>query len=369
MVGAGATLGDLLAAPRAVYADDLHWVEPLYWERRSALHPKHPLFAHLRWQSWVAFDGQRPIARISAQLDALHEARYNERAGYFGLFDVPNNPPLAKALLQTAENWLRDQGASRVVGPFNLGINQELGLLVEGFDSPPYFMMPHGRPYFAALLEDAGYRRAQEMLAYLIRPDFDAPPVMRRLIERQRQRMTVSTLDRKQLDTQIEMMRQIFNDAWADNWGFVPFTEAEFSALGRELAMLLTDDAVQIAYYDGEPAAFIVMLPNINEAIADLGGRLLPFGWAKLLWRLKVRHPRTSRVPLMGVRKAFQNRPVGSALAMAVMDAVRHGATRRGVRQVEMSWILADNQGMRSICETIGGHISKRYRMYENTID
>ncbi|MEM1232040.1 MAG: N-acetyltransferase [Pseudomonadota bacterium] len=367
-VGAGASLRDLLAAPRAVYADDPHWVEPLYWERHSAFSEKHPLFEHLQWQAWVAFEGNRPIARISAQIDALHEDRHGDRAGYFGLFDAPDDPVLASALFATAEDWLRSRGATRAVGPFNLNINQELGLLVEGFETPPYFLMPHGRPWFEGLALGAGYRCAQEMLAYTIDPDFDAPAVMRRLIDRQGERLQVAPLDRSQLDAQISVMREIFNDAWQDNWGFVPFTAAEFRALGRELAMLLTDDAVQIASYRGEPAAFIVMLPNINEAIADLKGRLLPLGWLKLLWRLKVRHPSTSRVPLMGVRREFQNRPIGSALAMAVMDAARQGAIVRGVREVEMSWILADNQGMRKICETIGGRVSKRYRMYEKAL-
>jgi hypothetical protein len=160
----------------------------------------------------------------------------------------------------------------------------------------------------------------------------------------------------------------VFNDAWSENWGFVPFTREEFVAVGREMLMLIPTDFIQIAEVDGEPAAFIVLLPNINEAIADLNGRLLPFGWAKLLWRLKVRYPQSGRVPLMGVRRAFHHTRLGPGLAFAVIDAVRQPALREGFREVELSWILDDNEGMRNIIENIGGAVSKRYRMYEKPL-
>ena len=169
-------------------------------------------------------------------------------------------------------------------------------------------------------------------------------------------------------DRDLTAMCDIFNDAWANNWGFVPFTHDEFLTIGHEMLLVISDDFIQIAEVDGEPSAFIVMLPNINEAIADLNGRLLPFGWAKLLWRLKVRYPHSARVPLMGVRQKFHHTRVGPGLAFAVIHAVRNASVARGIKRIEMSWILENNAGMRNIIETIGGKVSKRYRMYEKDL-
>jgi hypothetical protein len=249
------------------------------------------------------------------------------------------------ALFGAAEDWLRSEGMQRVYGPFNLHVNEEVGLLVEGFSTPPFVLMGHALPWYGQALEAQGYKPVKDLLAYHIRPDFEAPGVMTK-----------------------EVMRQIFNDAWEHNWSFVPLAEAEWRDTVTTLAKLMPDEYIQIAEYDGEPVAFIVALPNLNEAARDLGGRLLPFGWLKLLWRLKVRHPRTARVPLMGVRQSFQHSRLGPTLAFMVIDAVRQALHQRGVRDVEMGWILEDNDGMRNIIETIGGQAYKRYRMYEKEL-
>jgi hypothetical protein len=361
-------LDEFLRVPFELYAHDPHWVPPLFFERRDALSPKHPFFAHAEWQPFVAYQHGRPVGRISAQIDRLHEERYGERAGYFGMLEAPDVPEVFAALLGAAEDWLRGRGATRVVGPFNLGINQELGVLVEGFDSPPYFMMPHSRPYYGDAIEAHGYARAQDLLAYLISTGFTAPPVMTSLTTRVAARVRLREVRRKALDADLEILRDIFNDAWSQNWGFVPFTREEFRAIGREMLLIIPDDFIQIAEVDGVPAAFIVLLPNLNEAIADLGGRLLPFGWARLLWRLKVRYPRTGRVPLMGVRRAHHHTRLGPGLAFLVIDAARQAARRKGLQEVELSWILDDNLGMRNIIDAIGGQVSKRYRMYEKPL-
>jgi hypothetical protein len=191
---------------------------------------------------------------------------------------------------------------------------------------------------------------------------------MTRLAERVSEKVVLRTLRRKQLAQEAAIMLEIFNDAWANNWGFVPLAHDEFLDTVKTLAALMPDDYVQIAEYEGRPVAFIVALPNINEAIRDLGGKLLPFGWVKLLWRLKVRHPRTARVPLMGVRQEFQHSRLGPTLAFMVIDAVRKALHARDVTDVEMGWILEDNDGMRNIIETIGGEAYKRYRVYEKIL-
>ncbi|MFU8813700.1 MAG: N-acetyltransferase [Pseudomonadales bacterium] len=361
-------LDDFLAVPFDLYRDDPQWVPPLTFERRQALSPKHPFFAHADWQAWVAYQGGRPVGRVTAQLDRLFEERHGKRVGYFGMIEAPDAAEVFAALLGTAESWLRERGALSVVGPFNLGVNQEVGLLVDGFDTPPYFMMPHSRPYYGAALEAQGYRGVQDLLAYLIDPVFENPPVMAGMLRRVQARADLRPLRRKQADEDLEILRDIFNDAWSQNWGFVPFTREEFNAIGREMLLIIPEDFIQIAEVQGEPAAFMVLLPNLNEAIADLGGKLWPFGWAKLLWRLKVRYPRSGRVPLMGVRRAYHHTTLGPGLAFAMMEAARAAAVRKGLREIELSWILDDNMGMRNIIESVGGYVSKRYRMYEKPL-
>lgn len=367
-VASGAARRAFLALPASLYRDDPHWIAPLRVEERQRVFGNNPLFEHAAAQAWLAWRGGRPVGRITAQIDRLQQQVYQEPVGLFGMLEAENDPDVFAALFAAAESWLQAAGCTRVLGPFNLSINEEIGLLVDGFDVPPFVMMGHGRRYYPARVLEQGYRSIQELLTYTIAPDFEAPVVMTRLAARVAGEVRVRPLRRKQLHAELEILRDLFNDAWAHNWGFVPFTPAEFRALGKVLAALLRDDQVQIAELDGRPVAFIVALPNVNEAARDLGGRLLPWGWAKLLWRLKVRGLRSARVPLMGVRREFQQSRLGPTLAFLVIDAVRKGLTRRGVETVEMGWILEGNSGMRNIIETIGGAVYKRYRVYQKDL-
>ncbi len=368
-VHGAAALDDFIAVPRGIFKADPAWIQPLTLERRLHLSARsNPYFQHARWQAWTAWREGEPVGRISAQIDTLHLERYRDATGFFGMLDAEDSQETFGALLETAEGWLREQGIRRVRGPFNLSINHEMGVLVDGFDTPPFFMMGHARPYYAARIEEAGYRKAIDALAYLIAQDYGSE-TMRRLIAATAHRAKVRPLDLKRFDDDLSLLRDIFNDAWAENWGFVPFTEAEFEDLGRAFRFLIDPDMIQIAEVDGEAAAFIVLLPNINEAIRGLQGSLFPVGWAKLLWRLKVRYPETFRVPLMGVRRKYQRSRLGSALAFLVIEAVRPSVNRHRVRELELSWILESNAGMRSIIESIGGRAYKRYRVYERNLD
>jgi hypothetical protein len=290
------------------------------------------------------------------------------KAGFFGLLEAVDDEVFS-ALFETAENWLRDRGMQQVTGPFNLNINQDLGILVEGFDTPPYVMTGHAPSYYGPAIEKCGYQPVQDLLAYeLSSGTLTIPRVMQALINRTGERIKTRNLDLKNKEAELEVMRDIFNDAWQNNWNFVPFTRKEFSAVGKELLMVVPGDFIQIAEIDGEDSAFTVLLPNINEAIADLNGRLFPFGWAKLLWRLKVRFPKSARVPLMGVRQKYQNTRFGPALAYMTIKGVMDAGTARGLERAEMSWILDHNHGVRNIIESIGGEITKRYRMYEKPL-
>ena len=362
------TLTDFIRAPHAPQGSDPNWVPPLEVMRREDFSPKHPFFLHAEWQPFVAYRDGRPVGRISAQIDRLYHEHHDPCTGFFGLIEGIDDADLFRALTEAAEYWLRDRGMTRILGPFNLGINQEVGLLVDGFDTPPYFLMGHAQPHYASHLEALGYRGCQDMLAYLAPPDFKLPRVFARLLKSIDDQAVIRPLDRSRKAEELEAVRDVFNDAWAANWSFVPFTKEEFEAVGNELMYVVPDDLALIAEHQGRAVGFIIMVPNINEAIADLGGRLLPFGWAKLFWRLKVRFPKTSRVPLMGVRREYHNQPLGTGLAIALIEACRTNAYARGVRMVETSWILEDNHGMRKIMEHIGGEISKRYRMFEKEL-
>jgi hypothetical protein len=362
-------LNTFIRVPWDIYKDDPNWVPPLIAERKEAFSPKHPYFKHAVWKAWIAYRDGKPVGRISAQVDQLHQQQYDSKTGFFGLIEAPDDDEVFTALFETAENWLRSQGMQQISGPFNLGINQEVGILIDGFDTPPYVMMGHSPRYYDAAIKRCDYQKAQDLLAYeLDSGTLTIPRVMQALIKRTGERIQVRNLDRKNKAAELEILRNIFNDAWQDNWNFVPFTREEFTAVGKELLMIVPKDFIQIANIDGEDSAFVVLLPNINEVIADLNGRLLPFGWAKLLWHLKVKFPKSGRVPLMGVRQKYQNTRFGPALAYMTIKGAMDAGKARGLERAEMSWILDHNHGVRNIIESIGGEISKRYRMYEKDL-
>ena len=361
-------LREFLALAHRLYASDPVWIAPLDLMKREQLSPANHFFEHARWRAWIARRNGVPVGRITAQIDEMHLQQHGDAVGYFGMLEAEDDPAVFATLLGAAEEWLRAEGMRQVRGPFNLHVNEEVGLLVEGFSTPPYFLMGHARPWYGARVEAQGYQGAKDLLAYHVRPDFEAPRVMERLANRVSDRVTLRSVRPKQLQEDAAIMRDIFNDAWQNNWGFVPLAEAEWADTVKTLTKLMPNEYIQIAEYDGEPVAFIVALPNLNEAIRDLKGKLLPFGWLKLLWRLKVRHPQTARVPLMGVRQSFQHSRLGPTLAFMVIDAVRKPLHARGVKDVEMGWILEDNDGMRNIIETIGGQAYKRYRIYQKEL-
>jgi hypothetical protein len=361
-----ADLTAFITLPGTLHTSDQHWVEPLQFERREHLSRKNPVFAHVKWQAWIAWAGRTPVGRITAQIDSLHRELHGPDTGHFGMLEAIDDPAVFNALIDAAEAWLREQGARRITGPFSMTINEESGLLVEGFDTPPMFMMGHGHPYYGPRIEALGYKPATDLLAYWMRTDeLHFSPTMQRMMDRYRTRVRIRTLDRGRFAEEMQTLRDIFNDAWAKNWGFVPFTEAEFKKMGNDLKLLVPDDLLYIAEVDGKPSAFIIGLPNLNEVIRPLNGRLLPFGWLRLLWRLKIRKPTTARVPLMGVRQEYQFSRLGPTLALLLIEALKPSFVKHGLEALEMSWILESNTGMRNILEHIGTHQYKRYRVYE----
>jgi hypothetical protein len=364
-----------IRVPFAIYGPDDKWIPPLIVERREHFSPrKNPYFEHAEAALWIARRAGRDVGRISAQVCALHRQRHGADRGQFGFIEAIDDAEVFAALFGAAEAWLRARGTSVVDGPFNFSINDEMGLLVDGLDTPPSLMMGHAKPYYPARVEALGYAKVKDVLAYDYHTSAEQPRAAAVVAAKVRRAKDAGELDirpirKARLDEDLETILDIFNDAWHDNWGFVPWTTNEIGALGTVMKMLVKEEYVAIAHWHGEPAAFAVTLPNINDWIADLNGKLLPFGWAKLLWRLMARPPRSVRLPLMGVRKVHQGTAVGAALSMGVIDTLRVYHMSRGTDHAELSWILEDNMPMRRMIEILGGRVYKTYRIYRKALD
>ncbi|MDR3683497.1 MAG: hypothetical protein P4L11_07200 [Geothrix sp.] len=368
-VQGGALLDRFIRMPERLYHDDPHYVAPLHLERKDALTKKNPFFGHAEAQFWLARRDGRDVGRISAQIDHEGLKIRPDGSGQFGLIAAEDDPAIFAALLATAEDWLRARGMKRMQGPFNLNVNEEVGLLVEGFDTPPMLLMGHDRPYVAARLLEQGLVKEKDVFAYLYDITADLPAGARRLLDRPLPGgLKVRRVDFKRYDAEIRTVTDIFNDAWRNNWGFVPLTEAETDYLAKSLKPLINPRLTSIVELNGEAVGFLVGLPNLNEAIRDLNGKLLPFGWAKLLWRLKVSGVKTARVPLMGIRRSASQGVIGSLLPFLLIDAVRKEAVQMGFSHIELSWILEDNMPMRHINESLGSVAYKTYRIYEKPL-
>ncbi|QUT18063.1 N-acetyltransferase [Rahnella inusitata] len=358
-----------IAFPSSLYHGDPNWIDPLFIEREEHLSKKNPSVEHIEWQAFLAKKEGKIVGRITAQIDSLHRELYGQDTGHFGMIDAIDDAEVFAALFAAAEAWLKSKGAMKITGPFSMNINQESGLLIEGFDTPPSALMTHGKPYYADYIEQQGYLQGIDLLAYWMkRTDLHFEPSLTKLMAQVRKKVSIRRLNRRKFAEEMQVLREIFNSGWQNNWGFVPFTEHEFATMGDQLKYLVPDDMIYIAEVDSVPCAFIVGLPNINEAIEGLEGRLFPFGWAKLLWRLKVSGVRTARVPLMGVRHDFQFSRMGPIMALLLIEALRDPFARRNIDALEMSWILESNTGMRTILERIGAVPYKRYRLFEKTL-
>jgi hypothetical protein len=351
-----------------VYRDDPAWVPPLKDEVHGLLNPKkNPWFEHARAQLFLALRGERVVGRISAQVDELVLEHMGAGTGQWGIFEALDGEAAAE-LIGTAENWLRAQGMTRALGPFSLSIWDEPGLEIEGFAEAPTVMMGHHRPQYEGWVEAAGYRKAKDLLTYEVNITHWDDPLINRLIAagERNPKIRIRKVDKSRFDEEARIILNLLNDAWSDNWGFVPLTESEIAYAGKKLKPIIYEELVRVAEYDGQAVAFMITIPDMNELIRDLDGKLFPFGWAKLLWRL--RHPKTrrARVPLMGVAKKLHHTRLASQLAFMLIEFTRRDVVRNfGVTIGEFGWILEDNKGMLSIAELPGARVNHRFRIYE----
>jgi hypothetical protein len=354
-----------------VYKDDPAWVPPLKDEVHGLITPgKNPWFEHARAELWLAERGGKVVGRISAQVDDLVQEHMGEGTGQWGMFEALDGQAAA-ALIAKAEEWLRTQGMTRALGPISLSIWDEPGLEIEGFAEPPTVMMGHHKPEYHAWIEAAGYAKAKDLLTYEVDIEHWDDPKINRLIAmgERNPHIRIRMVDKSRFNEEARLILNLLNDAWSNNWGYVPLTEAEIAYAGKKLKPIIYNELVRIAEIDGEPVAFMITLPDINELIKDLDGELFPFGWAKLLWRLRRPRTKRSRVPLMGVAKKLHQSRLASQLAFMLIEYTRRDCVGKfGIKIGEFGWILEDNKGMLSIAQLPGAKINHRYRIFEKAL-
>lgn len=354
-----------------VYKDDHAWVPPLKDEVHGLISPgKNPWFEHAKAQLFLAERDGEVVGRISGQVDQLVLEHMGAGTGQWGMFEALEAEAAAE-LIATAEDWLRGQGMTRALGPISLSIWDEPGLEIEGFDEPPTAMMGHHRPEYQGWIEAAGYEKAKDLITYELNIEHWEDPKIDRLIAmgERNPRIRIRMVDKSSFAEEAQLILNLLNDAWSTNWGYVPLTEAEIAYAGKKLKPIIFNELVRIAEVDGEPVAFMLTIPDINELTADLNGELFPFNFIKLLWRLRKPRTRRLRVPLMGVAKKLHHSRLASQLAFMMIEFTRRDAVSKyGAKYGEFGWILEDNKGMLSIAELPGASINHRYRIYEKTL-
>src|SRR4051794_22079436 len=354
-----------------VYRDDPHWVPPLKDEVHGLITPgKNPWFEHAKAELWLAERAGQVVGRISAQVDELVQEQMGQGTGQWGMFEALDSEA-ASSLISTAEDWLRTQGMKQSLGPISLSIWDEPGLEIEGFDEDPTAMMGHHRPEYRGWIEAAGYAKAKDLLTYEVDIANWSDARIDRLIaagERNRH-IRIRMADKSKFAQEARIILNILNEAWSNNWGYVPLTEAEIAYAGKKLKPIIYNELVRIAEIDGEPVAFMLTIPDINELTKDLNGELFPFNFVKLLWRLRKPKVRRVRVPLMGVAKKLHHSRYASMLAFMLIEYIRRDCVAKfGIETGEFGWILEDNKGMVSIAELPGARVNHRYRIFEKTL-
>jgi hypothetical protein len=348
---------------------DPHWVPPLVLERRDALGKGNPFFEYGEAELFLALRGERVVGRISAQTNKLHAERYEDGRGFFGFFECHNDPEAARLLVDTAAGWLRERGCSHMRGPLSYTMNEEVGVLVEGFDSPPSMLMTHNPPYYDALLTGAGLSKAKDLYAW--RYDFSRPtyPKAQEISDfvAKTPGLVVRPVDKSKLASEVRIVMDIFNEAWSDNWGYIPMTERGLAKMAQELKLLLDPEHALVAEHNGEPVCIAIALPDLNTALRDLNGRLFPFGLFKLLYRMLYRKPKKLRFILFGLRKAARGGEL-FGLSFHLYKLMHDAAKRNGYTEAELSWTLEDNYKINKGIERMGGEIYKRYRVYERPL-
>ncbi|HEY5676701.1 MAG TPA: N-acetyltransferase [Myxococcales bacterium] len=353
---------------------DPNWVPPLLDDYRRSLDPKKsPFLKHGELECFVALQDGVPVGRISAQVDFDFDKQWPDEKGvaFFGFFDSKDDVRVARALLDAAGGWARGKGRTRLRGPFTLDSKGEVGVLVEGFETPPRIGMPHNRRYVAPLLESAGLRKAKDFYAWWYTSGH-VDERTQRIAERTLAlpNVKVRQMDLSQFRREVGIVRDIYNEAWSKNWNFTPFTAEELEIIATEYKMFVDTSIALVAEVDGKPAAMCFAIPDVNEMVKDFDGELMrrPWNLVKLLYRLKFRRPHHARLLLLGVKEEFRaSHRYGTLAAVLYVEVARRGA-RAGYVGGELSWTLEDNVMINRGIERMGAKLYKTYRVYEKEL-
>lgn len=360
-----AQLKQFITYPNRLYKDEPNYVTPLLTERLEFFdQKKNPFYRGARVKLFLAMRDGEVCGRIAVCFNYKHNQFHEEKTGFFGFFDTPDDYEIASTLLKVAMITIKKEGMDRMRGPMNFSTNHEIGFLIEGFDMPPMVMMPYNFPYQPRLAEKFGLKKVMDLHGYKIEKETGIPERIERVVTKltERSEIKLRTLNMKDFDNEVLRINKVYNSAWESNWGFVPMDEAEFFHMAKDLRQIVDPDLVFIAEHKGEPVGFSLALPDINQALIKLKGRLFPFGLLKLLWHTKVFNKVDSlRLITMGVTPAFRKRAVDS---MFFISTYKHGV-EKGYRMAELSWILETNDLMCRAAEEMGAVLYKKYRIVE----
>ena len=348
--------------PHQIYSPASPWVAPLDSERKAFLNPEtNPFFDHADVEYYLALAGSgETLGRIAAVVDRDHNQFHKEKTGFFGMFECVNDPQPAALLLDAAERWCRDRGMDRMRGPMNLSINHECGLLVDNFDDPPVLGIPYNPPYYVDLFHQWGLKKIKDLISFHIHLT-DIPEYLQRAVPliQKRNCFTIRNFKVEQFEKEIDVLWEIYNSAWETNWGFVPMNRKEFTFTAREMKTVMDSRLCYIAEVGGEPAGFALTLPDFNQVLKNMRGKLFPFGWLKfILGKSRInRH----RVITLGVKKQYQRLGIDAVFYFKIYKQL----LEMKKPCVETSWVLEDNQAMIGPIERIGAVLYKRHRLYE----
>lgn len=364
-LAAGESVSRFIDVAWRINAPDPNWVPPLRRDLKVLLdRRRHPFHEHADVAYFLAERGGEAVGRIAAIVNHRHNEFHGERTGFFGFFEAEDDDEIAGALFAAATEWLAGRGMERVRGPANFSTNEECGLLVDGFGTPPAILMPHNPRYYARLLEGQGFRKAKDLLAYWLDEPGALPERLVHWFERLRQemRLQLRSLDMGRFRREVEAIKEVYNSAWTRNWGFVPLTDAEIDFLAKQLKPIVDPDLCLMAEVDGEVVGFALSLPDFNRALKRVNGRLFPFGIFRLLW--EARRIRAIRILTLGIKPGYRLLGIAPAFYLRTWQV----GVSKGYVAAEASWILEDNWEMRRALEKLGARVYKTYRIYERAL-
>lgn len=367
----GVDVGDFLRAGHVVFEGDSAWVPPLDFEMKARLHPKkNPLFQRAEVALFTARRDGKLVGRISATVDREHLRLWKDDTGFFGFFDTIEDVEVAKALADRAEDWLRGRGMKRAIGPM-LYANDEIGTLIEGFEHPPVMLMGHSRDWQARVIEACGFAKEKDLFAWRYHKDTGMNERTLRAWEavKAMPEVRLRSVDMSRFEEDIRTIVEIYNDAWDGKWGFVPATKPEVDKMVEEMRLVMDPDIAFMAEIDGKVVGMCIMVPNLNEVIHDLGGKLFPFNFMKLLWRAKVKRPKSTRLILLGIRgEARKNFKKYGGLSAAMYVEVAKRGVAKGYEWSELSWTREDDAPINLGIKSMGAKVYKKYRVFQKAL-